>query len=79
LINYTGNMHELPAYRVEYVAPLAPMTATIEMPTGKRVIGVTRMVAEDSLPYECEGSRLLLTIEGLGVHEVVLVHLAGED
>jgi hypothetical protein len=75
LVNYTGNMHESSGYRVEYVAPVAPIAVTFELPETAEPIGVTRVSDGAALAYERDGSRLSLTIDGLGTHETVLVHL----
>ena len=76
LINYTGNMHEVPAYRVEYVAPIGPIATTFTLPGGCDVVGVTTLGGASNLPWTRDGDTLSLTIDELGTHKVVLVHLA---
>ena len=76
LVNYTGNMHETPGYRVEYVAPVAPFTAAIAVPPSASVVGVTRLIGGDRVPYNVENSELGLTVGELGTHETILLHLA---
>jgi hypothetical protein len=70
-------MHEASGYRVEYVAPVAPFAATFEIPETVTIVGVTRLDDGGLLPYERDGSRLAVTIDNLGTHETIVVHLAG--
>jgi hypothetical protein len=77
LVNYTGNMHETPGYRVEYVAPVAPFTASFQIPRSAAVVGVTRLLSEDQVPYDVQDDEVIVTVDGLGMHETILVHLAG--
>jgi hypothetical protein len=76
LINYTGNMHEVPAYRVEYVAPVGPIAATFTLPIDAEVVEVTILGEETHLPWTRDGKTVSVTIDELGTHAVVLVQLA---
>ena len=80
LINYTGNMYENAAHRVEAVAKLPDLAVRVRVPQGRRVAGVEGIVAGGPLPFTVEqdggnGSVAVVPLPDIGASESVLVRL----
>ena len=80
-VNYTGNMHENTAHRVEWVAPLRDLSFELALPHGLMVEAVEELHAGHDLPFSIdvghEGRRVVRSrIPELGVSETVVIRLA---
>jgi hypothetical protein len=87
LINYTGDMHEAAAHRVEYVAPIHNLPVEIAIPAGRTVRSVSRLLTGDTLRFAVQlvaqpdstddggWSQLRLDLPKLGTTETLLIRL----
>jgi hypothetical protein len=80
LINYTGEMYEDAAHRVEYVAPLRDLPIEVAVPDRRTVLAVERLVTGDAIAFTVEaaeaGHRVArLRLPELGPTESILVRL----
>jgi hypothetical protein len=56
LVNYTGDMHENAAYRVNYVAPIRDLAVEIVVPPGRAPLTVEPLITGGVLPFAVERS-----------------------
>jgi hypothetical protein len=73
LINYTGNMHENPAYKVEWVAPLSDILINARNPTGKKLLKVKLLTSDKEISFEREGNYATIKLPKLDLYECIIL------
>jgi hypothetical protein len=74
LINHTGNNHENGLYKVEWVAPLYDIEATIQNPPGKKLKKATLLTTGKKIKHKRKGDYATVTIPEIDVYECVMLH-----
>jgi hypothetical protein len=71
LINYTGNMHENPAYKVEWVAPLNNILINARNPAGKKLSKVKLLTANKEISFKRKGNYATIKLPKLDTYECI--------
>jgi type 1 glutamine amidotransferase len=74
LVNLTNPMTMKGPYRE--IVPTGPYTVELELPEALKIQGVKLLEAEQALQARREGTRLIVTVPRVGIHEIVVVELA---
>ena len=72
-INYTGNNHENPSYKVDWVAPLYNLEATIKNPEGKKLQKAILLNTGQELTFESNGEHTTMIVPELDVYECIML------
>ncbi len=73
LINYTGNNNEGAIYKVEWVAPLYDIEATVKNPAGKKLIKASLLTSGKKVKFERNGDYATITIPKIEVYECIML------
>jgi hypothetical protein len=74
LVNLTNPMTMKGPYRE--IVPAGPFTLTLELPEAAHVRGVRLLEADQAASARPDGTRLIVTVPRVGLHEIVAVELA---
>lgn len=73
LINYTGNINEKGMYKIEVVAPLYDIQATIKNPDGKKLKKATLLTTGKKIKFKKSGDYATVTIPKIEVYECIML------
>jgi hypothetical protein len=71
LINYTGDMRENRAYKVEWVAPLSGLSVGVRPPAGSRLVRANILGSRAALTSEQKDGLNWVALPRLSVYECV--------
>jgi hypothetical protein len=73
LINYTGDMREMPGFKVDWVAPLSNLRFTLGPARGRRLNRARLLSTGTTLPVIQSGETAWVTLPKLGIYECILL------